>query len=145
MFVGQRAFRVTLDTGAARSLARAGFVQQLRKYPATRGAVRESEPIRPISCEGVVKGMLSKPITQITAIELTVKDVEQNLLRLPKHGIRQETRVVEFVELEGAADAILIGSPDLVAWGFSLDGDDGGTVYARLAALSVSLLVERGC
>jgi len=50
MSVGQRSFRITLDTGAARNLARTSFVQQLRKYPSTREAVGESEPIRPISC-----------------------------------------------------------------------------------------------
>ena len=68
--------------------------------------------------------MLTKPMTQITPVSLTVKDVEQNLLRPPKHGSRQETRVIEFVELEGAADAILIGFPDLVVWGFALQGDE---------------------
>ena len=52
---------------------------------------------------------------------------------------------MEFVELEGAADAVLLGFPDLVTWGFGLEGDDDGKVYARFAALGVSLLVERGC
>ena len=92
-----------------------------------------------------MKGMLTKPMTQIMPIQLTIKDVEQGLVRPPKHGSCQETRVVEFVEVEGAADAVLLGFPDLVTWGFGLEGDDDGNVYARFAALGVSLLVERGC
>ena len=136
--------RFTLDIGAA-SLARMISVQQLRKFASTKDAVGESEPIRPIRCEGVVKGMLTKPMTQITPTRLTVKDVEQNLLRPPKHGSRQETRVVEFVELEGAADAILIGFPDSVDWGFALESHEDGNVYAHFASLGVSILVERGC
>ena len=101
--------------------------------------------MKPISCEGVVEGMITKPMTQITPNELAVRDVEQNLLRPPKHGVRQETLVVDFVELEGAADAILIGFPDLVFRVFSLENDDDGNVYARFTALGVALLVERGC
>ena len=50
-----------------------------------------------------------------------------------------------FVELEGAADAILIGFPDLVVWGFALQSDEDNSIYARFASLGVSLLVERGC
>jgi len=110
MSIGQRSFRVTLDTGAARSLARTSFVPQLRRFPLTKWAVGESESIHPISGEGVVKGMLTKPMTQITPIQLTIKEVGQGLLRPPKLGSYQERRVVEFVELEGAAMRSSLGS-----------------------------------
>ena len=87
MFIGKHAFRVTLDTGAAQSLARASFVKHFRQYQTMRDAVRERDPIRPISCEGIVKRMIAKPMTQFTPIELAARDVEQNL-RPPRHGIR---------------------------------------------------------
>ena len=56
--------------------------------------------------------------------------------------------MVEFVELEGAADAILIGFSDLVVWGFALESDEDGNVslclFGCLAPRWAGLLDRRG-
>ena len=67
----------------------------------TRDVVHKSEPIRPTICESVVEGMVTNPMTHIGVIGLKARDVEQNLLRPPEHGRREEKRVVDCVELDG--------------------------------------------
>ena len=61
--------------------------------------------------------MLTKPVTKITPIQLTAREVEHRLLWPSKHGSRRETRAVELVERKGVANAVPIGFPDLVIWG----------------------------
>ena len=50
--------------------------------------------------------------------------------------------MVEFVELESAAGAILLGFPDSAAWAFGLMSDDDGNISAEFQALGSNLLVE---
>ena len=49
---------------------------------------------------------------------------------------------LNFVELEGVSDAMLMGFPTLTDLGFALDRDVDGHVWISLRQLGVALLAE---
>jgi len=73
--IGGVPFRVVLDTGAARSLIRTSFADQLRKNRKTRGATYGPRPLnRPVLLEGVIRGRPSATITSATQVGLDLLD-----------------------------------------------------------------------
>ena len=55
---------------------------------------------------------------------------------------RLENISLNFVELDGASDAMLMGFPTLTDLGFALDRDVDGHVWVSLRKLGVTLLAE---
>ena len=94
-----------------------------------------------MSCESVESSTVTEPMTKITTVSLVAEDYEQNLFTPPRKDVR-EILEVDFVELAGAADAILIGLLDLVRSGFALETDDHGNLFANFRSLGVTVLVE---
>jgi hypothetical protein len=73
--IGGVPFRFVLDSGAARSLVRTSFVEQLRKDHRTKSATYGPRPLsRPVVLEGVIKGRQSSTITKATQIGLDLPD-----------------------------------------------------------------------
>ena len=73
--IGCIPFRGVLDTGAARSLIRTSFAEQLRKNRKTKDATYGPRPLnRPVVLEGIIKGRPSATITNATPIELELLD-----------------------------------------------------------------------
>ena len=136
--VGTQRFRMTVDTGAARSLIRAKFADQLRRSAKTREAVvRRFKGDRAILCEGVVKGMETKPVQVVDVLRLGLRSDD---------GARRTGELVEveaeFGELEDAADALLLGFPQALAWGAAFAKDVDGHVWVEFRTLGVTLLAE---
>ncbi|MCP4243409.1 MAG: hypothetical protein GY772_22880, partial [bacterium] len=127
-------FRVTLDTGASRSLARGTFVQQMMKAKGTRDRVlRRYRGDRVIRCEGVVAGMETDPIETSAVLRLTWGCVG---------SARRVECDVHFGGLSHCADIVIIGGPQLAEWGFSLSTDADGFTWVEFTKLGVSLLAE---
>jgi hypothetical protein len=56
---------------------------------------------------------------------------------------KQITEEVEFLELPGAADGILIGCQQLSDWGFSMSTGDDGRMWCELRTLGLCMPVDR--
>ena len=50
---------------------------------------------------------------------------------------------LEFAELQGASDPVLIGFPQLLQWGVRFEEDADGNPWVELTKLGVTLLAER--
>ena len=67
--IGGEKFRITLDTGAARSVVKKRFAQQLRKSKVTRSEVYGPRPLsRDVFMEGFISGSVSDALTEATQI-----------------------------------------------------------------------------
>ena len=70
--IGKHQFRLTVDTGAARSLVKTRFAEQLRKSPKTKDVVVcRAKADRPVSCSGSCEGMESPVLEHVTRLALT--------------------------------------------------------------------------
>ena len=143
--IGGKQFRCTLDIGAARSLVRKSFADQLRQNRSTRpGLVGRYRGKEAIMCEGVVKGMTTTPISVMSVFRLGLRAADPG--GPMSTGAPQRRDVVHaevaFGELEDAADAILIGFPELLKWEPAFCSDAEGNVWVELRALGVTLLAE---
>ena len=126
--VGKAAFRVTLDTGAARSLIRADFAAQLRKSQQTAEAVlQRAQADEAISCVGICSDMESGVLEFVQSLRLRFEGVRDGRGSAPAAEIE-----VPFAELKGASDALLIGFPLLLSWGMQFDQDDDGNIWIEL-------------
>jgi len=153
-FVGGIPVRVLLDTGAALSMIRTSVAEQLRVNPRTNDSISESVAVGvPMNCEGAEKGKVIGRITRKTQMKITF--VEPASLRGHRPqvgniaytdrgdrrpvGVREETAT--FCELDRLADGIIIGCPELAAWGFFLvpDLDQSGLGYVQFTNLGITL------
>ena len=153
-FVGGVPVRVLLDTGAALSMIRTSVAEQLRKCPRTNDSIGESLAVGvPMNCEGAEKGKVIGRITRKTQMKLVF--VEPAALRGHRPqvgnisyadrgdrrpvGVREETAT--FCELDKLADGIIVGCPELAAWGFFLvpDLDQSGLGYVQFTNLGITL------
>jgi hypothetical protein len=112
VWIGGLRFRITLDTGCARSFIRKSFYEQLSKNTKTRASVvgkfRGDEDL---SCVGIKKGMVADTSVVFRDLMLEFRDTPDDGR---KPGLPLTTRL-RFVELEDAADCLLIGFPDLIS------------------------------
>ena len=132
--IAGKKFRLVMDTGASRDVIRTKFATQLRSNRLTRDKVVGPRPLTDwISFVGVCEGMTTDSVTCATQVELGFTDAEQG---------NSEKISVNFVELEGASDAMLMGFPTLTDLGYALDRDDDGHVWVSLRKLGVTLLAE---
>ena len=75
--VGTGKFRVTLDIGAARSIARSSFAAQLRKNKATKDSTYGPRPMsRHVCLERVSAGSTTSAVKEATQIGLGLTDIE---------------------------------------------------------------------
>ena len=132
--IGGMPFRIVLDSGAARSLARTSFAEQLRKDHRTKGATYGPRPLsRPVVLEGVIKGRQSSTITKATQIGLDLPDTLSG-----KMGRLEAC----FGEMPDCADAIILGFPELARYGYQVEEDDDGHVWVHFHKLGVTMLAE---
>ena len=105
--IGSVWFRLTVDTGAARSLIRTGFAEQLRKNPKTQEAVvLRGRADRDITCVGMCEGMESNVISHVSRIARTFEEVPDGT-----GATKGVTMEIEFGELDGASDVLFLGIP----------------------------------
>ena len=134
--IGEAAIWVVLDTGAAKS-----FVQtQVSMYMAEderckMAAGRRLAIDNPLRVEGVEKGRKVGRISHVRRFYLTLTG--------HKPGRRQtasSTVPVEACELDTLSERIIIGMPELQAWGLHLDGlDDEARPVVLLERLGLQL------
>ena len=129
-----------VDSGGARSMVQTEFGQQLQKSDKTRsGIIERFEVEDPISCTGVCKGMVSQDITKVSVVSLWLDPVSEDGGQAPEPASFD----VQFAELPGAADALLLGFPDMLRWDVVPWRDDDGNMWVRFGKLDVSVLAER--
>ena len=76
--INGKRFRVVLESGAARSLIRTNFAQQLRKNKNTKIAAYGLRPLsQPVVLEGVIKGHPSATIRNATQLRLEMTDTQE--------------------------------------------------------------------
>jgi len=138
--VGGICFRVCIDTGGARSIIRKEFVQQLLRSEKTREWVGERcATTEKIICSGICKGMRSLAIEAVCDLTVLFQSISED-------GITQDADVavkVNFAELSEAADAMLIGYPELSAWDSHFWRDSDGNDWVEFRKLGVTLLAEK--
>ena len=140
VYINEKRFRITLDTGCARNFIRSSFRDQLAKNSATSGAVlRRSQGDRPILCTGISKGMETAPVTKHTTIRMSFLDV-------PDSGIKTKGKTpvdAVFGELDDSCDALLVGFPTLMEWGFYCRMDEDGQPWVGFARWDITLPAEK--
>jgi hypothetical protein len=138
-FVGTMSFRVTLDTGSARNLVRAGFTEKLRSSAKTREAVLgRGRADRPVVCTGICNDMNSATLDYVINVRCRFESVPDGRGKPAACEVE-----VGFAELEGASDCLLVGFPTLLKWGMAIDEDADGHLWVELRRLGVTLLAER--
>ena len=96
--VGSQQFRMTVDTGAARSLIKTRFAADVRRSVKTKDSVvLRAKADRPVSCIGICQGMESPVLEHLTRLNLSFDEIPDGTGK-PK---RISTEV-DFAELEGA-------------------------------------------
>jgi len=136
--IGSQQFRMTVDTGAARSLIKTRFATDLRRSVKTRDSlVLRAKADRPVSCIGICQGMESPVLEHVTRINLSFDEVSDG-----RGKPRRVSTEVDFAELEGASDMLLLGFPQIAEWGLNITRDDDGHVWVEFSKLGVTLLSE---
>jgi len=136
--VGSQQFRMTVDTGAARSLIKTRFASDLRRSPKTRDSVvLRAKADRPVSCIGICQGMESPVLEHVTRLNLSFDEVSDG-----RGKPRRVSTEVDFAELEGASDMLLLGFPQIAEWGLNITRDDDGHVWVEFTKLGVTVLSE---
>ncbi len=136
--VGKRLFKVCLDTGGSRSLIRKSFLEQLKKGSQKGAIVKEERINPPLHCQGVCEGMKSSDMNVAVTIDCQFQALD------PDGHAAKEAPVlpVMFAELENAADALLIGCPEIVTWGCRFFDDQDGNVWVDFTRLGFCVLAE---
>ena len=96
-------------------------------------------PDEDIACTGLTNDMQTGVIEKVSPVLLQFRD-------MPDDGSkpRQPASVkVDFAELDGAADCLLIGFPECAKWwtAFTQDGDEN--IWAELRKLNVMCLCDK--
>ena len=131
--INELKFRMTLDSGAARSIIRKSFAEQLRKTRETRGELYGPQPLsRTINIEGITQGRTSE-LHAATQIRIGLADT------VTGHLAHME---VSFGEMENASETLILGFPDMTQYGFSVEEDDDGNIWVEFRKLGVTLLCE---
>ena len=136
--LGKRTFKVCLDTGGSRSLIRRSFLEQLRKGSQKTAIVKEERINPPLHCQGVCEGMKSADMVIAATLSLQFEALD------PDGHNATEAPVLEvlFAELDNAADALLIGFPEIVSWGCRFFDDQDGNVWVDFTKLGFCVLAE---
>ena len=136
--LGKRTFKVCLDTGGSRSLIRRSFLEQLRKGSQKAAIVKEERINPPLHCQGVCEGMKSADMVIAATLSLQFEALD------PDGHNATEAPVLEvlFAELDNAADALLIGFPEIVSWGCRFFDDQDGNVWVDFTKLGFCVLAE---
>ena len=136
--IGPIWFRLTVDTGAARSLVRTSFAEQLRKSPKTQKAVvPRGKADREITCVGMCEGMESNVISHVPRLACTFEEVPDGS-GLP----RAVTLEVDFGELDAASDVLLLGFPQILQWGIAFGHDDDGHGWMEIRKFGLTAPIE---
>ena len=132
--IGGVKFRVVFDSGAARSLIRTSFAEQLRRNARTKTATYGPRPLsRPVILEGVVKGGPPCTLSHATQVTLDLKD------SVTGHAASLEAC---FGEMAECADPLILGFPELARFGYAVEEDDDGHIWVTLSKLGITLLAE---
>ena len=120
-------------------MVRAELVKQLQRSEKTRQGVVERFAVEnPITCSGVCKGMVSQEINRVAQITGWLDPVTEDGSKPPA----PVALTLEFAELAGAADALLMGFPDLVKYDVRVCDDADGNVWVVFERLGVTMLAE---
>ena len=141
VWIGGLRFRITLDTGCARSFIRKSFFEQLSKNSKTRSSIvgrfRGDEGL---SCVGIKKDMVADTSVVFRDVMLEFRDTPDDGR---KPGLPFTTRT-RFVELEDAADCLLIGYPELIGeFKPAFDQDSDGYPWVEFRKAGIMLVGER--
>ena len=136
--IGKRTFKVCLDTGGSRSLIRKSFLEQLKKGSQKSAIVKEERINPPLHCQGVCEGMKSADMTVAVTLNCQFEALD------PDGHATKEAPVmpVLFAELDNAADALLIGFPEIVSWGCRFFDDQDGNIWVDFTRLGFCALAE---
>ena len=106
----------------------------------TRGAVLEqTRGDQAISCVGILNTMVTESMDLMTILSCRFKDLPPDS-RTPSPGAEAQ---IPFVEMEGAADCLLVGFPTICQWDPSFHQDSDGNIWLELKKLNVTLLCEK--
>ena len=139
--VGMREVRILLDTGAQASIVRASQCEKFCDGADTCAAmgkvVKNTSQLR---CVGIERSA-GTPITQARHIKITLKEpaTPGKGVHWPLTPGKQAIRDVEFLELPGATDGLVIGCEVLAEWGFGIASDDDGRMWCEFKNLGIQL------
>jgi len=137
--IGDVTFRICVDTGGSRSVVRADFVKALLKNARTKDSVKERMSIRQsIVCSGICEGMKSEEMTRVARIEMFLDPVSEDGGKVSEPVAIE----LEMGELGGAADALLMGFPEIAKFGCRFYDDEDGNLWVDFTRLGVVLLAE---
>ena len=113
-------------------------MDQLRKGSQQSAIVKEEKITPALHCQGVREGMLSADMTVAVTLNCRFETLD------PDGRSVQEAPSLPILiaELENAADALLIGFPEIVAWGCRFFDDADGNVWVDFARLGFTALAE---
>ena len=136
--IGGRRFKVCLDSGGSRSLIRSSFAKQIRSGNRKHAVKRREEIVPPLHCQGVCADMKSVDMTKAITLGLEFETLS------PDGGTAAAAPEVEvtFAELDEAADALLIGFPELVSWGVRFYDDSDGNIWIDFEKLGICALAD---
>jgi len=139
VLIGTVVFRCCIDTGSARSLARTAFLEQLMKSQKTKGCVKDRYRIAGyLACSGVCDDMRSPQVTKQSVLQVKFQPIDPQGHAPP----RAPSLDVEVIELDNAADVLLIGFPDIVRWGIRFFKDADDNIWVDFTNLGFMTLAE---
>ena len=134
-------FRITIDSGCARSFIQKSFAEQLEATARTRSAVQDgTRGDKDLSCLGIRKDMVTNFAVFFQKIDLEFRDVPDDG-RNPGKPMFITQR---FVGMEDAADCLVIGFPDLIrdSWP-AFHEDVEGYPWVEFRKAKITLLGEK--
>ena len=120
-------------------MIRAGLVPKLQKKDLTLPQIVSREKfIEEVTCSGICDGMSSSKVAHATKINLTFRGIDPEGGKPPP----PVDHIIQFGELPNAADALLMGFPDICRLGVTFYQYSDDNVWVDFGALGVTLLAE---
>jgi len=143
--VHQRTVRVLLDTGAQVNVIRTATATAMTRGKDTAPAIGpRTKDTGTLTCSGI-EGSKGTILSHSRNIKITM--MEPNHIAKGTHNQyvpgKRATRDLSFVELDGAADGLLVGCSALAEWGYGLSSDDTGRMWVELRKLGLLIPCER--
>ena len=100
--------------------------------------MKEEKIVPPLHCQGVCSGMKSADMTVAVTLNCQFEALDPD-----GHDLKEAPVLpVLFAELENAADALLIGFPEIVSWGCRFYDDADGNIWVDFTRLGFTALAE---
>ena len=140
--VGKNVYTVLLDTGASRNLIRASFLKELQSDPATKDSCLG--PFKGDRRVGILGIHKDQPTDNSQNVE-TIAEVRLKFMSGTRNRMKPEgqSAIVNFGVMESCADPMVIGCPQMFAWGYLLRNNPHGEPMVKILDLKCWPTIDR--